>query len=212
MIRPESYGKNAKSSMKRMWQMQQELLSEPPGVKVRLFDGGRPCTFADVLSGWQRDEPFRAFFLAELRAVATAAFFWEMPPITRATLCRPYEFVVVNSPHLAMVRADSRPFAAQWWATNEPVVSFRNLRGDAVLVVPRPVGAAVDYAHLAAFLRNAPPAQQEALLQRVAEVVLAEVGERPLWLSTSGLGVYWLHIRLDSRPKYYTYAPYREGQ
>lgn len=212
MIRPESYGKNAKSSMKRMWQMQQELLSEQPGVKVRLFAGKRPSTFADVLAGWQGDETFRAFFLGELRAVATAAFFWEMPPITRATLHRPYEFVVVDSPHLATVVADSRPFAAQLRATNEPVVSFRNLGGDAVLVVPRPVGAAVAYAHLAAFLRGAAPAQQAALLQKVAEVVLAEVGERPLWLSTSGLGVYWLHIRLDSRPKYYIYAPYREEQ
>lgn len=32
----------------------------------------------------------------------------------------------------------------------------------------------------------------------------------PLWVSTSGLGVSWLHVRLDSRPKYYTYAPYKQ--
>ncbi|MDF9799652.1 hypothetical protein OKW21_004915 [Catalinimonas alkaloidigena] len=29
-------------------------------------------------------------------------------------------------------------------------------------------------------------------------------------MSTSGLGVYWLHIRLDSRPKYYQFDPYRK--
>mmetsp|Transcript_9405 Transcript_9405/g.21189 ORF Transcript_9405/g.21189 Transcript_9405/m.21189 type:complete len:541 (+) Transcript_9405:444-2066(+) len=27
----------------------------------------------------------------------------------------------------------------------------------------------------------------------------------PVWLSTSGMGVPWLHVRLDSSPKYYTY-------
>lgn len=32
----------------------------------------------------------------------------------------------------------------------------------------------------------------------------------PIWLSTSGLGVYWLHMRLDRRPKYYTYEPFKE--
>ena len=32
----------------------------------------------------------------------------------------------------------------------------------------------------------------------------------PVWFSTSGLGVTWVHLRLDERPKYITYAPYRE--
>ena len=31
-----------------------------------------------------------------------------------------------------------------------------------------------------------------------------------LWLSTAGLGVYWLHLRLDTRPKYYSFQPYRK--
>ena len=26
---------------------------------------------------------------------------------------------------------------------------------------------------------------------------------RPVWLSTEGSGVPWLHVRMDSRPKYY---------
>jgi len=36
-----------------------------------------------------------------------------------------------------------------------------------------------------------------------------QLGAQPVWLNTSGLGIYWLHIRLDSSPKYYTHAPYR---
>jgi hypothetical protein len=38
-----------------------------------------------------------------------------------------------------------------------------------------------------------------------------QLGEQPLWLSTAGTGIFWLHVRLDSRPKYYTYQPYRES-
>ncbi len=36
------------------------------------------------------------------------------------------------------------------------------------------------------------------------------VSDKPVWLSTAGGGVPWLHVRLDNRPKYYSYRPYRE--
>jgi hypothetical protein len=42
-----------------------------------------------------------------------------------------------------------------------------------------------------------------------AEGLEQELDDRPLWVSTSGLGVSWLHLRFDRRPKYYTHAPYR---
>ena len=31
-----------------------------------------------------------------------------------------------------------------------------------------------------------------------------------VWLSTNGLSTAWLHVRLDSRPKYYHFMPYRK--
>jgi len=42
-----------------------------------------------------------------------------------------------------------------------------------------------------------------------AEVLADAPFEAYFWLSTSGLGIAWLHVRLDERPKYYTHAPYR---
>jgi len=53
-------------------------------------------------------------------------------------------------------------------------------------------------------------AQQHALIAAVGGALSALVGSSPIWVSTSGLGVHWLHVRLDARPKYYTFAPYRE--
>ena len=44
----------------------------------------------------------------------------------------------------------------------------------------------------------------------LARELLARIDYRTLWLSTSGLGVAWLHLRLDHEPKYYQYAPYRD--
>ena len=87
---------------------------------------------------------------------------------------------------------------------------FRNLGGDADLVVPCDMGAGADYAHLAVFLRTASPAQMRAIWRAVADTAKAWLarGDR-LWISTAGLGVTWVHVRIDSRPKYYTHAPYR---
>ena len=66
-----------------------------------------------------------------------------------------------------------------------------------------------DYPHLASFVRTAPEEQIQDFWKEVSQTYDADLGESPKWLSTSGLGVYWLHVRVDSRPKYYTYSPYR---
>ena len=42
-----------------------------------------------------------------------------------------------------------------------------------------------------------------AIVEKQAEdKVEARIDDRPLWLSTAGDGVAWLHVRLDQRPKY----------
>ena len=54
------------------------------------------------------------------------------------------------------------------------------------------------------------PAQMRAIWHAVADTAKTWLarGDR-LWISTAGLGVTWVHVRIDSRPKYYTHAPYR---
>lgn len=185
-----------------------ELLSDGRIPKYQLLDGERPFTFTQVLQKWQTDEPFRTFFINLLADAPFAAYFWETPPISQSTLERPFEFVLVNAPSLAQVPAQRRAFANYF--TVDSVVDFPNLGGDAHLVVPCPQAATDAFAHLATFSRSAPLAQQHHFWQRVGLAVMNVVGERPLWVSTSGLGVYWLHVRLDSRPKYYTFRPYQK--
>ena len=93
--------------------------------------------------------------------------------------------------------------------------SFRNLSGDAFLIVPKPIPRDKNdsfYGHLAAFARGAPGPQLDAFWKQVATQYLQELSlnrNKPLWLSTCGTGVAWLHVRLDSRPKYYSHSPFK---
>ena len=88
------------------------------------------------------------------------------------------------------------------------VLEFPNLSGDAYMIVPAKY-AHVQYTSLASFVRHAPDDQADALFLQTGMAVLSRLNDEPLWLSTAGMGVPWLHIRLDSRPKYYKYPPYK---
>ena len=89
-------------------------------------------------------------------------------------------------------------------------MSFANLGRDAFLVVPCPTGRLSAYGHLAAFLRGAQEEQKHALWALVGKLMEQRGGSKSVWLSTAGAGVSWLHVRLDDRPKYYGYGPYRD--
>ena len=192
-----------------MWIAQSEELNSGEGVKFFIELDGKPATFANVLHGWQKEGAFRAMFNALLANSLFSAYKWETPCVTLDTLTQRFEFVLLNSPSLAR-RPNPDPFAAHFKKSpEEEVVAFLNLSGDARLLVPRMKTSASAYGHLAAFVRTAPEVQQHALWQRVAEAMFQRVSAKPVWLSTAGGGVSWLHVRLDDWPKYYGFDPYR---
>src|SRR5262249_10126724 len=123
----------------------------------------------------------------------------------------PFEFVLLDAPGLAR-KPEPEAFAEHFGDASQPgVVEFPNLGKDAVMVVPCPVGPPSAYGHLAAFVREAPEAQKHALWELVGAAMVRRLGAAPVWLSTAGAGVAWLHVRLDDRPKYYGHRPYREA-
>ncbi|MEM0967803.1 MAG: hypothetical protein AAGJ31_00510 [Verrucomicrobiota bacterium] len=159
----------------------------------------------------QDEEPFRWDFQEVLRGVPFEGFFFETPPATRFSWSeRAFECVVVNGPQLVTLTQDERAFADQFHrAKGDLVCHFPNLGGDAHLIAPCPSPGYEGYAHLASFLRDSSRAQVSAFWKMVGTLFLEQVGESPCWLSTAGMGVSWLHLRLDSRPKYYRYGPYK---
>jgi len=159
------------------------------------------------MRAWQTDAEFRRQFNQWIADSTFDALRWETPSVSRESLHRSFEFVLLDSPGLAR-NPDSSAFAEQF-ASSAEVVEFANLGRDAVLIVPCPRGPATTYGHLASFVRHAPDSQRDALWQQVGVALERRVGNKAVWLSTAGAGVSWLHIRLDDRPKYYSYAPYR---
>ena len=170
-------------------------------------------TWIDVARAWQHDEAFRDAYTRMLADQPHDAFAWETVPSTAAASQRAFQDIVVPSPALARVSADPGPFHSHFASAVDGVCTFRNLGGDALLVAPAPLpGVAHEhYAHLAAFVRQAPRQQIHALWREVGRAVRAQwqLSDDPLWVSTAGLGVYWLHVRLDRRPKYYRHGPFR---
>lgn len=179
----------------------------------------------------QQSGPLTQHFLQSLRACPYSAFFFETPPVSTLTFSsRPFEYVLIDSPALVRVTNSPTPEAFAEYigagAGTAKVVTFENLGRDAVLVVPCQAGPdPTVFSHLAQYSRHAPPEQQLQLWRDAAQALTSKVQEgstgsssssrggrpRSFWLSTSGLGVYWLHLRLDTRPKYYNWLPYKEA-
>jgi hypothetical protein len=188
---------------------------EVPDKRTRRYfarSGDRALTWGEVLSLWQGSAAFRQAFTGLLAAAPFEAFRWETPGITAGDTQSGFEFVLVDSPELA-TPPDPQPFEDHFRdAGGASVICFRNLGGDAQLVVPCPLADEQTCAHLATFVRTAPETQRHALWVEVSLAMSSRLGARPVWLSSAGGGVAWLHLRLDDRPKYYAYRPYRTSR
>lgn len=179
------------------------------GARYRLFRGEAALSFRQLFDLFASDDDFCGWYTQLLADAPGEAFFWEHPAIRDRTLDVDVEFVLIDAPALAGQRADARPFAEHFAAAADADVAvFANLGGDALLLAPRP-RASSGYPHLAAFLQGAPATQVRALWRETARAFARLAGADPLWLSTSGLGVPWLHLRFDRFPKYYQHVAYK---
>jgi hypothetical protein len=194
-----------------IWEAKTEVIDNNVH-KITLFAGESQLSYEGVIRYWLTDSEFREFYFSVLHASPFDSYFWENPPVTKSNVKQAYEFVLVNSPQLAKVSADPSPFQEKFDPnlTGQSVVAFENLGKDAELIVPCPLAEQSIYAHFASFVRGAPEEQKHDLLIVLANALNSRINNDPTWVSTSGLGVYWLHIRLDTRPKYYSYQPYRQ--
>ena len=194
-----------------MWSSQKAQASDSKTIKLAIELDSSPVSYADVIQRWQHDAGFRSYFIGLLSDCPFPALRWETPPVTTKNVDQPFEFVMLDSPYLACI-PDASDFA-EYFVNKEPgeVVVFPNLGRDAILVAPCPDGPNSNFGHLAAFLKHSSAAQQHLLWERVGQAMEHRLGHNPVWLSTAGGGVDWLHVRLDDRPKYYGYAPYRRA-
>lgn len=166
------------------------------------------------------------------------AFRFETPGVSpNAMSLISFEFVLVKDSYLASFAStpDNATFAGFLSSPscidgskddNPAGCVFANLGGDATLVAPRdwspessPSLYSSSYGHLANFVRGAPEEQVLKMWRTLGNVLkekyldpelLSSEANKPKWFSTAGAGVAWLHFRIDSRPKYYHYVPYKD--
>lgn len=185
-------------------------LSEDRRVQTfRLEHMMEALTFQDVLNLWQRDAGFTGFFVSLLTSSGLKGYVWETPPVTRETASQPFEFTLTQAGpfHAAPDYSDFRDHL-QPFEDREFVAVFDNLGHDAQLIVPS-VMTGKDFRDLQHFLANASKSHISLLWETVGETMLNKLNDAPIWLSVAGDGVAWLHVRLDTAPKYTRFAPYR---
>ena len=190
------------------WRISSSNENDGRVTKYVVFEDEKIMKFPQVFHYWKTSEDFRIFYNNILASSVYEAFFWEIPPTDKNWQDKEFEFVLVSSNALSRIQPNKSPFQ-KYFKTTDPIVTFPNLGGDAQLIVPTPISEDENYPHFAKFIRNAPFEQKNQIWKILAEEYEKRLGDRPQWLSTSGLGVYWLHLRIDSRPKYYQYHPYR---
>jgi len=155
------------------------------------------------------------------------AFFFETKGVSQKTMSKQFEFVLVNSKDLhSFVQDHGNDFHvfAEYlqdkgstdgaWSS----VSFLNLDQTSTLIAPKAIQPLKDiYTDIGKFIRNAPEQEIICFWQLVLREFKKSVGrleadgdKGSIWLSTSGMGVAWLHMRIDRRPKYYTFRAFAE--
>jgi hypothetical protein len=87
---------------------------------------------------------------------------------------------------------------------NKYATCFYNLNKDALLIVPIP-RKNKNYTTIKDFIDNASITQQKHFWFLVAKNILEMLKNNDkVYISTHGTGVYYLHVRIDLTPKYYS--------
>jgi len=138
-------------------------------------------------------------------------YVWETPRMDSQNTHKSFEFVLVNTP------MTNRANISRFTRINQ--IQRQGVRGRGAisfdspsktrLIIPENTGGNARFANIAEFNRHANKAQQASLWKLVAvEYGRALSSVRPIWLSTSGLEVPWLHVRVSKTPRYYKHRPY----
>ena len=100
-------------------------------------------------------------------------------------------------------RQDLQTFKEHFKKNNKYAISFPNLSKDTVLVVPQP-RQGKQFTNLYYFMKNASVVQQKELWKLVVKEVRKMLQKHEnIWVSSQGLGIDYLHVRICSFPKYY---------
>ena len=157
--------------------------------------------WAEKLDNWENGIPFS--YPESLKN--KKKFFWNTSPLTKNgdTDYKEKFQESIELPYFQSKTAFKDKIIKAEKNGKEYATSFPNLSGDTVLVIPMP-RKGKSYATLKDFVDNAPKKQQQELWKLVAKEAKKQAKKfGKVWISTHGLGVPYLHVRIASHPKYY---------
>jgi hypothetical protein len=183
------------------------------GVSLEALRGAAPVSRQAFFEALRDEAPLRRTLGDMILGLGMTATAWETAPLSRANAARAMVQLVLPHPALARTEANPSSFADHLasGAGTEGVRWFENFGKDARLVVPCEPRRGARFAHLVSFLEQASASQKDALWQLVGHLACEHLArtDAPVWVSTAGMAVPWLHVRLDLRPKYYRTAALR---
>lgn len=175
-------------------------------IKLIIFKDSKQLKWNEILDLWKHNNAFIDFFVSLLISSNFNNFFWECNSVDLKNLKKKlFECYLIESKHNFGV-ANPSSFK-EYLNTSHTIVSFYNLKKDCLLIVPNynDNDCKSNYLNIYKFIKFAPRSQIHSLFNQISIHINKEIKKNnKIWLNTHGLGVPWLHIRLDFNPKYYT--------
>lgn len=195
------------------------VINDRPAEHYTLYGDGQEMGVRDFVNRLTDHENFREFLTLTLKKSYLMSFFFECSPISRKLYKQnaPFSFYLIDAPELENVIPDNRAFDMYEKCDDETgAISTVSKSKDAVLVIPCPrmiddensadYGDDRWYGTLRQFVDNSDAFSYDSLWYTVGKKLvslLKKYRKRTLYLNTHGTAVPWLHIRIDSKPKYY---------
>ncbi|MFY0674445.1 MAG: hypothetical protein JXQ87_13675 [Bacteroidia bacterium] len=179
-------------------------------LKVNIRESNIWVSFDEVFGLLENNSDFKKQLVDFLSSIEFSAYNIECKPVNIENVNQAFEIVIVPCQELLTKTPDASAFK-EHFNDEELTAIFENLSGDAVLISPRPSAQSLNFGHLKAFIENANKEQINDLLTALGEIAAANLGNDDIYINTSGLGVPWLHLRIDDAPKYYQFKAYRNN-
>jgi len=107
-----------------------------------------------------------------------------------------FKFVIIKYDYLSYMQLDKETYKEYF---KKEFNVFPNISGDTILISPSPYDDKTDYRSIGPYFRTS----TKKTLYKLLECISKNLFEG-CYLNTHGLGVSYIHIRIDLKPKYYS--------
>ena len=183
------------------------ILNNSNIIKIKIYKDSIMVTWDQILYLWKNSNKFIKFFIDLIKSTQFDNFFWECPPINLKNIqYQNFECYIINSNN-NFGKASDNSFKSYFNENpSKKIISFYNPSRSCLLIVPCPLEEIEKncYLNISTFIKHAPKPQIYILWKQISTLLKKQLkNNHHIWLNTHGLGVPWLHVRLDTIPKYY---------